>query len=139
MRLGTRMVGILAILLTVSACATTPMTDPEKYNLDDQLERVMAIDNFHMVGWNRVDTQSFILQTNSNEFYLVVLNVPSYQLSFAENITVNTSGSRVRAGNSSVVVYGENTDNTFLIDKLYKFKDAGQIQTIVEQIRGDFK
>lgn len=136
MRFATRMVSILAILLMVSACAATFTTDPERYNLDDQLERVMAIDNFAMVGWNGVDTQSFVLQTRSSGFYLVVLNVPSYELSFAENIVVNTSGSLVRAGSSTVVVKGENTNNSFVIDKLYKFRDAGEIQPIIDQIRG---
>ena len=136
MKWSLRFIGICAIMLTISACATTSMTDPEKYNLDGQLEAVSMIDSFSMSGWNRVDMQSFVLQSGSSDFYLVVLNVPSYELSFAESISVNASGSMVRAGNSSVTVYSENGQNTFLIDRMYKFRNAGEIQPIIDQIRG---
>lgn len=137
MKIATRVVGILAILVLVSACATVPLTDPEKYNFDDQLESVAMIDQFTMSGWNRIDTQSFVLQSGSSSFYLIVLKIPSYELPFAESIQVQASGSMVRAGNSSVIVQTENSQNSFVIEKIYKFRDAGEIQPVIDQIQGE--
>jgi len=134
MKFATRLAGILAILVAVSACATTPVTDPEKYNFDDQLERVTMIDKFTMSGWNRIDTQSFVLQSGSSDWYLIVLKIPSYDLPFAEGIQIQASGSMVRAGNSSVIVQTETSRNYFTIDKIYKFKDAGESQPVIDQI-----
>jgi hypothetical protein len=126
-------------LLFLSACATAPVSTSDKYNLDNQLQRVNEISKFSMMGWERVDRMSFILQTTPSDYYLFVLNYPSDELPFAENIRISTTGSFVRPGYNKVTVYGTNSNRDYVIDKIYKFKDYEQVKEIRKQLTGETK
>lgn len=128
--------GIFIALNIFSTCATGTVTTPDKYNLDAQLEKVPYITNFKMMGWNKVDTQSFTLQTSPSDFYLIILNTRSDDLAFAEKIQVQGVGTMVHSGSSRVIVYGKNRQDSFGIDKIYKFKDAEEKKTITDQLMG---
>lgn len=127
------------ILLFLYACATAPVSKPEKYNLDNQLQSVNEIYKFNMMSWERVDMMSFILQATPSDYYLFVLNYPSDELPFAENIRISTTGSFVRRGFNKVTVYGSSSNKDYVIDKIYKFKDYEQAKEIKKQLTGETK
>ena len=128
---------IFVALLALSACATAPVGTKEKYNLDSQLQSVAEITKFNMMGWEHVDRMSFILQTTPSDYYLFVLNHPSDELPFAENIYISSTGSFVRPGYNNVTVFGVNSKNNYVIDKIYKFKDYEQAKEIRKQLTGE--
>jgi hypothetical protein len=111
----------------------------EKYNLDSQLESVEDISKFSMMSWEHVDRMSFILQTTPSDYYLFILNRPSNELPFAENIRVSSTGSSVRPGYNNVTVYGVSSKDDYVIDKIYKFKDYDQAKEIRKQLTGETK
>lgn len=102
----------------------------------EKLEEVPYITNFNMMGWNKVDTQSLIIQTSPSDFYLIILNTRSDDLAFAEKIQVEGIGTMVHSGSSRVIVYGENRQDSFVIDRIYRFKDAEENRAITEQLTG---
>ena len=64
------------IVSLVSACATTPVILPEKYNLDNNLEAVNQIKAYKIIDFENVDNQSIILEVGHHEYYLLVLRQP---------------------------------------------------------------
>lgn len=128
---------IFLTLLFVSACATAPLNTTDKYNLDSQLEIVTEITKFNMMGWEHVDRMSFILQTTPSDYYLFVLNHPSDELPFAENIHISATGSFVKPGYNNVTVYGVSSTEDYVINKIYKFKDHEQVKEIRKQLTGE--
>jgi len=137
MRIIIQLTKIFAVLLTLSACAASGVNISEKYNLDNQLVSVDEISKFNMMGWEHVDRMSFVLQTTPSEYYLFVLNTPSDELPFAENIHVSSTGSFVRPGYNNVTVYGVGSRKNYVIKKIYKFKDYEQVKEIRKQLTGD--
>jgi len=123
-------------LILLSACATTTLTGTDKYNLDNQLESVSEITKFNMMSWDDVDRNSFVLQATPSEYYLFVLNTPSDELPFAENIHVSATGSFVKPGFNNVTVYGINSKRDYVIKKIYKFKNYEQVKEITKQLTG---
>lgn len=128
---------LFAALIFLAACATVQVDTSEKYNLDNQLESVTEITKFNMMGWEHVDRMSFILQTTPSDYYLFVLNHPSDELPFAENIHISSTGSFVKPGYNNVTVYGVNSTEKYVINKIYKFKDYEQVKEIRKQITGE--
>jgi hypothetical protein len=139
MRAIKQLIGIFVLLLILSACATTPAKMPDKYNLDGQLERVTEILKYNMMGWDAVDMQSFVLQTTPSDYYLIVLTSPSDRLVFAEVVGINATGDVVKPGYNTVFVKGTTSEETYIINKIYKFKDFEQVKAIKEQITGKKK
>jgi hypothetical protein len=139
MRAIKQLIGIFVLLLILSACATTPAKMPDKYNLDGQLERVTEILRYNMMGWDAVDMQSFVLQTTPSDYYLIVLASPSDRLVFAEVVGINATGDVVKPGYNTVFVKGTTSEETYIINKIYKFKDFEQVKAIKEQITGKKK
>lgn len=123
-------------LLFLSACATAPVSTTDKYNLDNQLESVSEITKFNMMSWDDIDRNSFVLQATPSEYYLFVLNTPSDELPFAENIHVSATGSFVKPGYNNVTVYGINSKRDYVIKKIYKFKNYDQVKEITKQLTG---
>jgi len=128
---------VFIVLIFFAACATAPANTAEKYNLDSQLESIPEITKFNMMGWEHVDKMSFILQTTPSDYYLFVLNHPSDELPFAENINISSTGSFVKPGYNNVTVYGPSSTNKYVINKIYKFKDYEQAKEIRKQITGE--
>jgi len=131
------LIQVFVALLFLSACATAPVSTTEKYNLDNQLESVAEITKFNMMGWEHVDRMSFILQTTPSDYYLFVLNHPSDELPFTENIHISSTGSFVKPGYNNVTVYGINSTEKYVINKIYKFKDYEQVKEIRKQLTGE--
>jgi hypothetical protein len=139
MRMIRKLAGIFITLLIVSSCAGAPVKIPDKYDLDSQLEKVPDISKFNMMSWDRIDSQSFVLQTTPSEYYLIVLSSPAVNLPFAESIHISSTGSMVRPGFNNVQVIGDGIDEDYVINKIYKFKDYEQVKSIKAQLSGERK
>jgi len=129
---------VLAIaFLMVSSCAGMKSFEHnEKYNLDDQLEVVTQIQKYTMRDWQKVDSQSFVLQTGTSNYYLIVLLTPSPELMFTETIKISSTGAVVKPGFDKVTVYQSGKGQDYSIHKIYKFKDREQVAEIKTQLTG---
>jgi len=119
---------IFIALLMASACAGAPIKMPEKYNLDNQLENIPKISDFQLNSWESIDNQSVILETSMNSYYLIILNMPDYNLPFSDIISINNANGMIRPGYDDI--------NGYVIYKIYKFKDYEQAKAIKAQLRG---
>ena len=125
-----------------SVCAAAPTEMPAKYNLDNQLERVSEISKYSLISWEKVDNQSFVLQTSPSDYYLIVLSNRCDRLLFSESIKITDTMGSVRPGFENVIVRGNGfsgTSETCIIDKIYKFKDSKQVKEIEAQLSGKTK
>ncbi|MBN1471218.1 MAG: hypothetical protein JW925_05525 [Syntrophaceae bacterium] len=68
--------GTLIVLFLATACATTPVVLPEKYNLDNYLEAVSSISVDTIRDFENVDNQAVILKADRNKYFLLVLRKP---------------------------------------------------------------
>jgi hypothetical protein len=126
-------------LFTVSACATTPIKLAEKYDFGDRLEEVDEILRYNLMGWDAIDRQSFILQTTPSSYYLIVLRRPSYELMFAESISITHTGAMVKTGFDKVTVYGPSDAEEYVIHKIYNLGDREQMKAIKAQLKENTK
>lgn len=135
-RLYIQIFKILILSLILSSCATAPMTLPEKYSLDDQLERVNGISRYRVTEWHEVDQQSLIIKTGLSEYYLLVLDIPSNLLLFTDRISITSSASTILAGFDRVTLYypGSFMDS-YKIERIYKIKDSKQMRSIKKQLK----
>ena len=139
MRVIKQMTVILSLFMLVSACATGSKIVSSKYDLDNQLEQVPNISRFNMMGWDKVDRQSFILQATPGDYYLIVLLRPSYELMFSESIAISSIGSMIWPGYNHVVVLDDNFRVPYVIDKIYRLDGREQAREITAQLRGENK
>jgi hypothetical protein len=123
-------VRIFIIMLIASACATSPATIPPKYNLDNQLENVPNISRFKIMSWDNVDNQSFVLQTGPNDYYLIVLESMCHTLPFASTIKISDDRSPIWPSYSNVIVNDDGWEDSYMINRIYKFKDYTQVEAI---------
>jgi hypothetical protein len=137
MRAITLLIGILVSLFMATACATAPVSIPDKYNLDNQLENIQNISKYNMMSWDSVDRQSFVLQTNPGDYYLIVLSSPSEKLPFSESVQITNTGDMVRPGYNNVIVSSPGFEGSYVINKIYKFKDYEQVKAITSQLTGE--
>jgi len=131
-----KLAGIAIMFLFTSAYAMASNHVPDKYNLDGQLERISTITDYTFMGWNKVDNQSFVLQTGPSDYYLVVLGSPSDHLVFSETVGIDSTNNMVRPGYNNVFVHGNGFNDRFIIDRIYKFKDTDQMKSIEAQLTG---
>jgi len=131
-----KLAGIAAVFIFASAYAMASNSVPEKYNLDGQLEKISVITDYTFMGWNKIDNQSFVLQTGPGDYYLVVLSSPSDHLLFSENVRIDSTNNMVRPGYSNVFVYGNGFNERYIINRIYKFKDPAQMKDVESQLTG---
>jgi hypothetical protein len=134
MKVMKKLAVLLSVMFIVSACAGAAVKPYEKYDLDDQLEPASEILRYNLMGWEKIDSQSFVLQTSPSQFYLIVLVRPSDRLLFTESISITNTGNMVKPGYDKVIVMDESGDNTFVIYKMYKLKDRQEANEIEEQL-----
>ncbi len=137
MKTSIKLAGIFVMFLFISATAFASTGIPEKYNLDSQLKKVDMITNYNFMGWNKVDNQSFVLQTSPKDYYLIVLSSPSDNLPFTETLKINSTNSMVKPGYNNVIVHGPNFRDKLIINRIYKFEDSAQMKKITEQLTGE--
>jgi hypothetical protein len=135
MKAITKLILIFIILLMATACATMPVTLPEKYNLDNELEEATEIYNFQIKSWEPIDYQSLIFRANVNDYYLIILERPALSLPFTENIGVTLTVDKVKPGYDNVVVKDSAGIESYIIHKIYKLKDSQQAIEIKKRLR----
>jgi hypothetical protein len=123
-------VRIFIILLIISACASAPATIPQKYNLDGQLENVPHIYRVSIISWDRVDKQSLILQTGPTNYYLIVLESMACSLPFAGAIQISDDSPMIWHNYSNVIVNDDGWEDSYMINRIYRFKDYSQVEAI---------
>jgi hypothetical protein len=127
---------IFTAIFAAFTCSAESAELPAKYNLDNQMQKVSEISKYNFMSWERVDNQSFVLQTSPSDYYLIVLSSPSDKLNFAETIKIPDTNAMVKPGYNNVIVQGSGFTDTYIINRIYKFKDYAQVKTIREQITG---
>jgi len=132
-----KLAGIATLFIFVSAYAMASGGVPEKYDLEGQLEKISVITDYTFMGWNKVDNQSFVLQTGPSDYYLVVLSSPSDDLPYSESLIIDSTNNMVRPGFNNVIVHGSNFNDKFIINRIYKFKDTAQMKEIELQLTGE--
>jgi hypothetical protein len=135
MKAITKLAFISTISLVTMACATMPANRAERYNFDDELVKVDQIYKFRLKGWEKVDNQSLIVQTDVNDYYLFILHRPSPSLVFSENIGITDSVDKIKPGYDNVVVEDSGGRESFIIQKIYKLKDREQALEIRKRLR----
>lgn len=134
MKTITKLIVIFMIPLMAAACATTPFALDEKYDLGNELEEATQIYKYRVMSWEKVDNQSLILQTGPNEYYLIILHRPAYNLVFNESIGISHTGDMVKPGYDQVYVYDPVGKDSYIIHKIYKLKDRQQARDIKERL-----
>ncbi|MGA1865040.1 MAG: DUF6491 family protein [bacterium] len=122
------------MLFVSSFCAYARAEVPAKYNLDNQLEKVSEISKYNFMSWDKVDNQSFILQTSPSDYYLIVLSSPSGRLAYSETISIPDTNAMVKPGYNNVIIKGNGFKDTCIISRIYKFKDSEQVKAIKTQL-----
>jgi hypothetical protein len=130
---------ISVVIFLASVCAAATAEIPAKYNLDKQLEKVSQISDYNFMDWDKIDKQSFILQTSPNTFYLIVLSSPSDKLLFTETIKISSNNNMVKPGYNNVIARGAGFSETYIINKIYRIKDSKQVKEIKAQLTGEKK
>jgi hypothetical protein len=140
MKTFSKLISAFAILFFFASLSfAAPAAMPAKYDLDKQLEKVDSIYKYKFMGWEKVDTQSFVLQVSPSDYYLIVLSSPALKLPFAEHIRINSTNNMVRPGYNNVFVRSSGMTEEYIINKIYKFKDRKQVQDIEAQLTGEKK
>jgi hypothetical protein len=127
------------IMLLASACAGALATIPEKYNLDNQLENVTTMSRVDFKSWERIDNQSFILQTGTSDYYLVVLESEANSLPSINSIQISNDDYLFWPGYSTVTLNDDGWEDSYIINRVYKFKDCSQVEVVKAQLRTEGK
>ncbi|NLD37612.1 MAG: hypothetical protein GX654_12165 [Desulfatiglans sp.] len=127
--------GLVLISLVFAACATTQFNVAEKYNLDNELKEATEVTSFRINSWESIDSQSLILNTDINNYYLVILNRPAIALSSSESIGVTVSVDRVRKGFDNIVVTDSSGAQSYIIHKIYKLESREQATEIKKRLK----
>jgi hypothetical protein len=125
-----KMIKYLMILLVVSSCSGSTSAIPAKYNLDNQLQTVRCVRKCNSMDWDRVDNQSFILQTSPNKYYLVILDRKSNISSSIINKKGSDADSILWPGYENIAMNNKGKEETYVIKKIYRFKDLKQVEEI---------
>jgi hypothetical protein len=139
MKTVNRLVSVFTVLLFASIFSVAWAAIPAKYDLDKQLEKVDSIYKYKFMSWEKVDNQSFVVQTSPSDYYLIVLSSPSDKILFSENIRIDSTNDMVRPGFNNVYVRSSGMTDEYIINKIYKFKDYKQVQEIEVQLTGGKK
>ena len=102
-------VSLCLILFLTSACATTPLVLPEKYNLDNYLEAVKQVKAYKIRDFENVDNQSIILEVDRHEYYLLVLRQPMDIEHSNLSIDIENTASKDRARSTQEIIGSKTT------------------------------
>ena len=92
---------ILAPLIMIVSCATTPRVLPEKYNFDNYLKEVNRISTPRVSGLENIDNQAVILRASlragGDDYYLLVLRQPIEKTHSHVNIAIENTAAKDKA------------------------------------------
>ena len=121
---------LISLSLLLTGCVSTEESQSKaaQYVFPD-LEEVNSIDNFRMDGWSSVDNRAVIVDSRPRESYLLILDGPNNQLTFAQALLITSSMGKVEAGFDSVSTAAE-PKIKYRIKKIYRLKDKAQKEEI---------
>jgi hypothetical protein len=127
--------GFLFVSLVLVACAATPLKMANKYNFDNDLKEITDITSFRIDSWQSIDDQSLILKTDINNYYLVILQYPAFNLPFAQSIGVSESVGKISKGFDSIIVTDSGHADSYRIYKMYKIDSKEKVAEIKKKIK----
>lgn len=125
---------VFVFLIMAVSCASTSVSIPEKYNLDNYLETVDRISTFKVSSWEQVDMRSIILRVNWNDYYLLVLHRPIISTYANLDIGVTRTAFSITAGFDRIVVMDHDGPDYYYIQNIYRLKDREQVKEIKERL-----
>lgn len=128
-------IGLLLISLVLTACATTPFKVADKYNLDNELKEATDIISFRIDSWESIDQQSLIIRADINNYYLVILNRPAMNLTFAQSIGITDTVNRITKGFDNIIVTESGSAEYYRIYKIYKLESREQATQIKNRLK----
>ena len=134
MRAINKLIGVLFISLLATSCATAPVKLDQKYNFDNELQEVKGIINYKIDSWQPIDSQSLIIQTDVNDYYLVILQQPAPDLPYTETIGATVTVNEVKPGYDVIIVSDSSGATPYVIQKIYKLNGREQAQEIRKQV-----
>lgn len=139
MKMMIKVLSVFMFLFMIGSCATTttPPTIPEKYNLDDELERVDRIFTISNTRWQEVDDQSIILRVNWSDYYLVVLRRPIDTWYTNPSIRIASTATSITAGTDRVFVTQSADRQGYIIERIYRLEGREQAEEIKERFGED--
>ena len=126
---------ILLVSLFAIACATTPVKMADKYNFDNKFPQVEELRDFRIDSWNEIDNQSLILRANVNDYYLIILDRPAVDLTYAEDIGLSVTTGRVRKDFDNVYVKTPSGAESYIIHRMYKLENRAQSTEIQKRLK----
>jgi len=118
----------------ISGCAAGNIQMPQKYALEDQLERVDWIYKQRIRDWEKVDNQSLIIEISPGAYYLMVLKIPARELLFQNRISLSSTGSRIRAGLDDLILYNAHMRVRYPIEKIFKIRGRTKMHSVRDQL-----
>lgn len=132
-----KLASIVIITLFTSTYAAASKWMPEKYELDHQLIKVDKISNTSLMGWEKIDNQSFVLQASPSTYYLIVLSAPAWNMPFTERIGITGRNLMIRPGYDNVWVREPgNRWGKHIINRIYRIENKKQVWEIISQLTG---
>lgn len=126
--------GLVLISLVFTACATTNFKVADKYNLDNELKEAEISSN-RIDSWESIDLQSLIINTDINNYYLVILDRPAMSLPSSESIGYTVSVNSVKKGLDNIVVKDSSGSESYIIHKIYKLDSREQANEIKNRLK----
>ena len=130
MKMMTKMLSIVALLILATSCVSTSVVLPEKYNLDTDLKAVARISAFKVSSWNQVDNQSVIITANGNEYYLLVLDRPLESDISDSAAGFLKPGSNILSGVDKIFLRNSSGREYYIVSKIYKLDGRMQAKDI---------
>jgi hypothetical protein len=137
MKAITKLTGILLISLLAMSCATGPFKVEDKYNFDKELPQVEELRDFRIDSWNEIDNQSLILRANVNDYYLIILDRPAVDLTYAEDIGLSVTTGMVRKDFDNVYVETPTGVEPYIIHRMYKLENREQSTEIKKRLKSE--
>lgn len=135
MKMMKKMLSTIVLLITIVSCATTtPVTLPEKYNLDNDLRSVKQLSAIRVSNWVQVDNQSLIFTANGSKFYLAVLDRPLESNITNQAIGIAGQGNSITAGSDNFLIRDSSGRHYYGIEKIYELKGKEEAKKIKERL-----
>ncbi|SHH73396.1 DUF6491 family protein [Ferrimonas marina] len=123
---------LLAWGLVLAGCSSEPYVEDPKYSFSE-LEQVQRIENYRMNSWEALDNQAVLIQQSPRTWYLLILQRPDPNLTFANVVLVSSTVGSVEARFDTVSTPLERGRKTH-IERIYKVDGKEQYQAVKAQI-----
>ena len=135
MKIMMKMFLIIALLIVVASCATTPIVLPDRYNLDADLQEVTRLLVAGSSNWEQVDNQSVMFTATGGKRYLVILERPLEEMSSKIGFPGNISS--ITAGHDKIYVGSSSNKRYYTMEKIYELEGMDQVKEVKERLNNN--